>query len=144
MSHDRINYLEILHDHGLRMTPQRQVVLEAICTANGHATIQEIYYQSKQIDQSIDRSTVYRSLDLFVNLGITVTAESLAGEKTYELVQENRHHHLICAICGQELEIDPSLVSSFYQQINNFYGYLVEMDHLILHGTCPGCREPGG
>lgn len=141
MTHNKINYLEIFRQHGLRVTKQRQAILDAICMADGHATVAQIYRQAKALDESIDRSTIYRTLDVFVELGIVVAAEDLKRERVYELVKENPHHHLICKQCGHDLDIENQLVDEFYRSLKGRYNFKVSMDHLIVFGVCPQCSE---
>jgi len=141
MTHNKINYLETLHKNRRRLTRQRQVILDAICQADGHATIGEVYYRAKKYDENLDRSTVYRSLDLFVDLGIVIVAENIDGERTYELVKESRHHHLICSECGNAVEIEDDVVENFYQALRYEYKYKVDMDHLIVFGICLDCFD---
>lgn len=141
MTHNKINYLELFHENGYRITRQRQVILDAICQADGHVTIGEIYFQSKKLGKNIDRSTIYRSLDLFVKLGLVITGEKSDGEQIYEMVKESRHHHLFCKVCGNEVEIDNKMVDGFYKQLSFTYGYEVVMDHLIVFGVCSKCSN---
>jgi Fur family ferric uptake transcriptional regulator len=139
MSHNRLNYLDRLREQGYRLTKQRQVVLEAICQADGHATVGEVFFRARRIEKSIDRSTVYRAINLFVRVGLVNAAETENGERTYEIVQEEHHHHLICKQCGTDIEIENRLVAEFYQGLNVAYGYQVAMDHLIVFGVCARC-----
>lgn len=141
MSHNKINYLEIFHRNGYRVTDQRQVILDAICEADGHTSVGEIYYRAKKLDNGINRSTIYRGLDVLVELGIVNVAEDVNGEKVYELVREQPHHHLICRTCGQDIEIENSVIEEFYQHLQTQYNYKVEMDHLIIFGVCPKCTN---
>jgi Fur family ferric uptake transcriptional regulator len=141
MTHNKINYLDLFHKNGFRITRQRQVVLDAICQADGHITIGEIYYQSKKLDNNIDRSTIYRSLDLLVKLGLVITGEKNNSEQTYEMIKENHHHHLICKVCGNDVEIENKLVDDFYTEIGNAYNYEIVMDHLIIFGVCKKCSD---
>lgn len=141
MTHNKINYLELFHEKGFRITRQRQVILDAICQADGHITIREIYYRAKKLDKNIDRSTVYRSLDLFVQLGLVIPGEKNDGEQTYEMVKESHHHHLICTICGKDVEIEHEVVDDFYIQLSSIYDYEVVMDHLIVLGVCSKCSS---
>jgi Fur family ferric uptake transcriptional regulator len=141
MTHNKINYLETLHQNGHRLTRQREVILDAICQSDGHATIGEVYYRSKKLDDSLDRSTVYRSLDLFVKLGIVISGETIDGVRTYELAKESRHHHLICTQCGNAVEIEDTVVDDFYQFLRTEYKYEVDMDHLIVFGICFDCSN---
>lgn len=141
MTHKTLDYIESLHKNGYRRTRQRQSILDAICLTEGHSTISEIYYRARNIDESLDRSTVYRSLSLFVKLGIVIVAENMNGDRTYELVQDNRHHHLICSMCSNEIEIDNRIVDNFYQQVGNMYNFSIAMDHLIVYGVCDICSN---
>ena len=141
MTHNKINYLDIFHKNGFRITRQRQVILDAICHADAHVTIGEIYYQSKKLDNNIDRSTIYRSLDLFQKLGLVVPGERNKGEQTYEMVQEYRHHHLICKICGKDVELESNVVIKFFNSIGSIHDFEVDMDHLIVLGICQKCSR---
>ena len=136
MSHNKLDYLDKLREQGFRLTKQRQAILDAVCQADGHATIGEVLYQAKVIEPGIDRSTVYRTVNLFVKLGLVIVAETESRERTYEIVKEEHHHHLICKKCGVDIEIESRLVEEFYQGLNTEYGYQVEMDHLIVFGVC--------
>ena len=139
MTHNKIDYLEIFHKNGYRVTNQRQVILDAICDADGHATVAEIYYLAKKLDSGIDRSTIYRVLDVLVELGIVNCAEGMNGERVYEMVKEQPHHHLICKNCGHDIEIENQIIEEFYLNLQTAYNYEVEMDHLIVFGICSIC-----
>ena len=140
MSHNKLNYLELFHKNGYRVTRQRQAILEALCQADGHATIGEIYYLAKALDAGINRSTIYRSLEVFSKLGLVLYGEGVDGERVYELAKEH-HHHLICKSCGQEIEIDNWILEDFRQILGSEYDYDVEIEHLIVFGTCPKCSN---
>ncbi len=139
MTHDKMNYLEIFHEKGYRLTRQRQAVLDALCQADGHAKVGEIYYRVKKLDERIDRSTVYRSLDAFIQLGLAISGEDSNGERVFELIKEQHHHHLVCSECGNDIEVENEVVDNFYQQLQDLYKYEVKMDHLIVFGVCPEC-----
>lgn len=141
MTHNKINYLEVFHKHGYRVTRQRQVILDAICQANGHSSAAEIFYLARKLDESIDRSTIYRTLEVFVELGLVNRGENAEGIRVYEFIQEEPHHHLICKHCGVEIDIENQIVNDFYLELQQHYHYSVEMDHLIVFGVCPGCNQ---
>jgi Fur family ferric uptake transcriptional regulator len=141
MTHTNLDYIDTLHKNGYRITKQRQNILDAICLAEGHATIGEIYYRARKFDENIDRSTIYRSLELFVKLGLVIIANNFNGSRTYELVQDHNHHHLICTLCRNEIEIDNKIVDNFYQQMGNNYNFNISMDHLIVYGICAACAD---
>lgn len=141
MTHNKINYLEMFHEKGYRLTRQRQAILDALCQSDGHVTVGEIYYRVKMLDSRIDRSTVYRALDAFIQLGLAICAEDVSGERVYELIKERHHHHLICSECGNDIEVENMVVEDFYRQLRDLYHYEIKMDHLIVFGICSNCLK---
>ena len=63
------------------------------------------------------------------------------GVREFELLDEARHHHLICLACRHMTEFDDVLVEPLRAQIRNQYGFEAGIDHLALFGICPGCAE---
>ena len=140
MPHQTLNYIDILHSHGCRVTHQRRVILDAICAGRTHTTFGEIYTRVREIDDSIDRSTLYRTLELFLDLGLIVSAERDQGEKVYEIIKPEPHHHLICKHCGLEIEIDHDIVKDLFESIWLVHQFSIQMDHLTFYGSCPQCE----
>ncbi|MBK8023837.1 MAG: transcriptional repressor [Chloroflexi bacterium] len=140
MSHQQVEVEEILHAAGHRVTPQRLLILDAVCAANGHTTLGAVYARVRRIDSSIDRSTLYRTLRLFVELGLVVSADTGDGETYYEIAKPQRHHHLVCRRCGREQEIDDALLEGMFDQIFRQHGFRADSDHLVLFGLCSDCR----
>jgi Fur family transcriptional regulator, ferric uptake regulator len=141
MTHHSIDYEGIIHAAGYRVTPQRIDILDAVCAGGGHTTLGEIYARVRQVDPSIDRSTLYRTLKLFVELGLVVLADMGDGETYYEIAKPHRHHHLICRQCRKEQEIEHSLLQPMFDQVYQQYGFRADSDHLVLFGICGECQR---
>lgn len=146
MAHQTLDYVSILHAHGYRVTQQRRAILDAICEGEGHTTLGEIYARTRAVDPSIDRSTLYRTLDLFGEVGLVVSAEVAQGERVYEIVKPERHHHLVCSGCGAQVEISHAIVKDLFEALECAHQFAIHSDHLILRGTCADCAgsEPAG
>jgi Fe2+ or Zn2+ uptake regulation protein len=140
MSHEKIDYIAVLHQHGHRMTPQRQAILDGLCAVGEHASFNQIFYQARQLDAFLDPSTVYRALELFVDLGLVVSAKNMVGEEVYEIAHTSPHHHAICRECGLEIKIDNAIVRQFFNQVQTKHDLIIDMDHLIVYGHCPQCQ----
>lgn len=140
MSHNTIDYREIIRSSGHRVTPQRISILDAMCESSGHTTLGEIYARVRQIDKAIDRSTLYRTLKLFANLGLVVSADTGDGETYYEFAKPQHHHHLVCRSCGKEQEIGQEVMQSMFEQVEREYQFRVDTDHLVLFGLCSDCQ----
>lgn len=141
MTHQNLDYFQVLRSHGYRVTPQRMTILDAICEGKGHSTLGAIYARARKQDAQIDMSTVYRAVELFQTLGLVVSVDFDGHEKGYEIAKPEPHHHLVCKICKQEFDIDNLAVSDFYERLRSDYGYDVTMDHLVLTGVCPNCQK---
>ncbi len=141
MSHESMDYEGILHASGHRVTPQRVLILDAVCDGGGHTTLKQVCNRVRHMDATIDQSSVYRALKLFVELGLVVSAETAAGETVYEIPKPQPHHHLVCRICGKEEEIGPDALEGTVAFVCKHYGFAVDVEHLVLTGVCKDCRE---
>ncbi len=138
MSHEEIDYIEIMRANGHRVTPQRLIVLDAVCEAGPHATFGEIYRRVKEADCTIDSSTIYRALEFLCEVGLVISAD--IGETVYEIAGKTPHHHLVCVKCGAVVTLDHSLVSPLFDRIKQQLGFQVQTDHLVFRGLCANCR----
>jgi Fur family ferric uptake transcriptional regulator len=68
MSHDRTECAVQIREQGFRVTPQRLLLLDAICEGNGHTTFDEIYRRVRSKAPGINQATVYRTLDFLCDL----------------------------------------------------------------------------
>jgi Fe2+ or Zn2+ uptake regulation protein len=140
MSHENVQWEEMLRRAGYRATRQRGLILDAICAGAGHTTLGEIFARASRLDSSLDRSTVYRSLKAFIDAGLVVVANTGDGEMAYEISRPEAHHHLVCRQCGWEHEIDASLLVDMFDRVEAQHGFEIVTDHLVLFGTCAQCR----
>ncbi len=139
MSHHHIAYEDVLRAAGHRVTPQRILILDAVCDGASHTTLGEIYARVRVHNPSIDRSTLYRTLKLYVELGLVVSAEPGDGEIYYEIAKPQRHHHLVCRKCGRGQEIDHAIIHSMFDQLREVYRFSADSDHLVIMGICADC-----
>ncbi len=97
--------LQVLIDqarqHGVRMTRQRAIILQALCELGGHASAEDVYEQATLHRRDVDLSTVYRTLERLRDLRILSQTDLGRGYAEYEIVADQPHHHLICQGCGR-------------------------------------------
>ncbi len=141
MSHTRHDYAAEMRRRGFRVTPQRQIILDAICEAGGHTTADEIYNRVQAKSSAINRATVYRTLDFLCEMRLVVAAHVGSGPMVYELAGEEPHHHLICRTCGHTESIGHDIVQQWFAQVEQATSFTVDMDHLVLFGLCEQCRR---
>jgi Fur family transcriptional regulator, ferric uptake regulator len=139
MSHTSRNYSRILRDAGYRVTDQREVILDAVCAGGGHSTLKEIFARAQNAIPSIDLSSVYRTLKLFVDVGLVVIGMTSDGEAVYEIPQDHPHHHLICQRCGAESEMTHDIIETLFATLKERYGFTTTSNHLVFFGICEHC-----
>lgn len=131
---------------GFRVTPQRQMILDAICEGGGHSTPDEIYARVRAKAPAINRATVYRNLDFLCEMRLVVAAR-IGDHMLYEIAGETPHHHLVCRTCGKVERVGHDTVKAFFAKVEREHNFKIDMDHVALFGLCPRCRraeERGG
>ncbi|MDH2426968.1 Fur family transcriptional regulator [Sphaerisporangium sp. TRM90804] len=131
---------EELRARGYRVTPQRQLVLEAVARL-GHATPEDICGEVQETARGINISTVYRTLELLEELGMVTHTHLGHGAPTYHLASEADHVHLVCRECGNVTEIRPELVQNLVATLDNELGFTTDVHHLTVFGQCRDCRS---
>jgi Fe2+ or Zn2+ uptake regulation protein len=141
MSHTQIDLGRLLHNQGYRLTPQRQMVLDAVCEAHGHATAEEIYERVQEKSEAVNRATIYRTLKFLRGMNLIVSTTLPEGGVEYEMAGPKPHHHLVCHECGADVEITNDLFSDLIETISDQYEFQVDTTHLSLYGLCSYCQE---
>lgn len=144
MTHNLLNWEDLLRKSGHRVTRQRGVILDEVCRSGGHVSLGEVYAHAHRADPTLDRSTVYRALKLFIDIDLVVAADTGDGETYYEIKHPQQHHHLVCRTCGVEQEVDDTVLGAMFDQVRRQQGFQVETDHLVLFGTCAACLSEAG
>jgi Fur family ferric uptake transcriptional regulator len=130
---------EELRAKGYRVTPQRQLVLEAV-TALEHGTPEEICTAVQRTAQGVNISTVYRTLELLEALGMVKHAHLGHGPPTYHLAVEAEHVHLVCRGCGAVRDVRPSVADGLVETLRGEHGFETDVHHLTVYGVCGDCR----
>ncbi|SDQ80869.1 Fur family transcriptional regulator [Thermostaphylospora chromogena] len=130
---------EELRARGYRVTPQRQLVLEAVKELE-HATPEAICSRVRQTARGVNISTVYRTLELLEELGMVTHTHLGHGAPTYHLATEADHVHLVCRDCGEIQEISPEMVQSMVTTLDRELGFETDVHHLTVFGRCSRCK----
>jgi Fur family ferric uptake transcriptional regulator len=128
-----------LKTKGLKLTPQRRLILDIIHDTHTHLTAEDIlnYVQSKA--PGVNKSTVYRTLELLEELGCVFKSE-IDNKFIYHHAEEGHHHHLVCRSCGRSIECSEDLFLPIDATIREKYGFKADLKHLVISGLCRNCR----
>ncbi len=129
---------EALRARGLRLTAQRQMVLDAVRTLE-HATPEQIHAKVRRAAAGVNITTVYRTLELLEDLGLVTHTHLSHGAPTYHAAGERAHVHLVCHECGAVDEAPRELLEPLAVQLERERGFLLDIGHVALFGICPRC-----
>jgi Fur family transcriptional regulator, ferric uptake regulator len=131
---------DLLHARGSRVTPQRQLVIEQVMATRGHIVPETIYTAVSRRFPNINRSTVYRTLQLLENMGLISHAHVEEGSTRYHRAEDRTHMHLACNGCGGVQEIDDlSVGEPLRDALAERYGFQSDLTHLAIAGRCRSC-----
>jgi Fur family ferric uptake transcriptional regulator len=131
-----------LHAQGYRLTPQRQMILQAVRQADDHVTPDEVYASVHRQNPAISRATIYRTLDFLCEIRL-IHALYWGGQMYYEISNNQPHHHLVCRACGGMLECEPVLLQMLFEAVEKKHHFTIDMDHVALFGLCQQCGGSG-
>ncbi|WP_052021263.1 Fur family transcriptional regulator [Actinokineospora spheciospongiae] len=123
----------------MRMTPQRQLVLDALLELE-HATPEQVCQHVQRTTPTVNITTVYRTLELLESLAVVRHTHLGHGAPTYS-VHEHEHVHLVCHRCGHVDEAERAVMDELCGTLRARHGFHLDASHLALSGTCRACSQ---
>lgn len=139
MSPQDVGWMGRLRASGYRVTPQRQLVLEAVQRLD-HATPERILTEVQRTAEGVNLSTVYRTLEVLESVGLVTHAHIGHGSPAYHSVSEQAHIHLVCGRCGKVQSVDAAVAEPFARTLGERTGFVTDISHVSLHGLCADCQ----
>jgi len=134
-------FLATLERSSHRLTRPRRMVARLVAGQAGHFTAADLLAHPHARGGGIGRATVFRALDLFVELGLLERLDLPTGEHAYVACRPDHHHHLVCSRCGRSTDVQDEGLRDVVEGIARRTGYLIADHRLELYGTCPACRS---
>lgn len=134
---------ELIRESGYRLTPQRQLLLDLLRRQQVFLDADQLYALAVQHEGDTSLATVYRTLQLFVDLGL-VEARYLDPEhkrEYYRIVGGLEYHYMTCRGCGVMVPLDPKLVEEVAQRWADQHGMTLLTAHACLTGYCQECTQ---
>ena len=132
-------YVSQLHARGFRMTSQRLAILHTLRQAGTHLSPREVYRQAKQELPGLTEPTVYRTLEFLAENGLVRPSQTGNGHLMYEIAGSD-HHHIVCRMCGDEIEVEHAVLEHLYRKLESTSGYVRIDSHMTFFGLCPACQ----
>ena len=131
-----------LRERGHRLTLQRQLVFETVLGCPGHICAEHILAEVSERRPSLqmDKTTVYRTLDLLVELGLVREHRCGEGAAQYEPAARGPHNHLLCSRCGTLHNLDEAVASVLRSTVFGAHAFALDLDAYPIVGVCASCR----
>lgn len=130
--------LRQLRENGLRTTGPRRAVVEDALARPGRFTASDIVDALRP--RGVGRATVFRTLDLLVELGILQRLHT-DSQHAYTVCSPRHHHHLVCRGCDTVDEIESPSAERLVRAIAERAGFQIEGHLIEIVGLCRRCQE---
>lgn len=132
-----------LKQRGVRLTRQRQILLELIDKSGRHLNAEELYHLAKEKDPKLNRVTVYRTLKMLKQGGLVDELDLMhveGDQHYYETRLKQEHAHVICLRCGKVEEFFGEPLQRLRQQVEATFGFEVILARTEVGGYCSHCQ----
>lgn len=123
----------------MKYSRQRDLILETLRSLPVHPTAEELHAQIKPIMPSLSLGTVYRNLNLLVELGTIRRLDTAGSTSARYDGRHDEHCHLVCTICKSIIDMDLELFTQFDAAVANHTGFEVAEHEIVLKGVCAAC-----
>ena len=127
-----------IHDRGLRMTKQREAILEELRKVASHPRADEIHQRVRLRMPNVSFGTVYRNLRILKELGEVLELDYGRSSSRYDGNPAN-HYHFACDVCGRVFDIDAPVNTRVNKEVSDRTGFLVTRHRTEFYGTCREC-----
>jgi Fur family ferric uptake transcriptional regulator len=124
----------------MRLTAQRQIILEELSKVKTHPTASELYDMVRQRLPRIGLGTVYRNLELMADNGMILKLEVGGTQKRFDATTDT-HYHIRCTGCGRVDDIDTPVMENLVKAAAESTSYQVVGHHVEFTGICPDCQQ---
>ncbi len=125
---------------GYRLTEPRRAIAQLIADRQGHFTAADLVSEARARRLRLGRATIFRSLELFNELGLVERLDLPTGEHAYVPCVPAHHHHAVCSRCGRTTRVDDAGLDAMLGELGARTGFRIESHRLELYGVCPACR----
>lgn len=130
-----------LRESGLRLTPQRLAIYQALVERHDHPTAQQLHLDLAERLPSLSPATVYNTLQALVEQGL-VDELGEAGDGAIHYDGDVAPHlNLVCTRCHRIDDLYDPALAGMRDEVAERSGYAIHGARLVFYGLCPACRE---
>lgn len=130
-----------LRRRGYRITPQREMIINALSGSAMHMSAEEVYIEVNKLTQALNLATVYRTLEMLWEEGLICRNDLGEGRIVYSTHGHGPHLHLVCRMCNKIIEASPEILNPIERILQDKYDFKADLEHLSIFGKCKECSE---
>jgi len=143
---DKLREVELfsryLKEKDLKLTAQREVILEAFLEQKGHVSAEDLFQKAREKQSTVGFATVYRTLKHLTQCGLARELDFGDGRIQYEPDYNRQHHdHMICTQCGTYIEFMNPQIEELQEQVSRKHGFKITHHRMQLYGLCQKCQK---
>jgi Fur family transcriptional regulator, ferric uptake regulator len=124
----------------LYSTRSREQIVNLLRSERRYLSAAAIHRILRSLGVGISLSTVYRTLDLLVSMGVASSRSDGQGELTYVFCTVEHHHHAICRKCGHVEDVDCAAMEAFSELLRQHHAFELDEHSLEFYGRCARCQ----
>ncbi|MSU20889.1 MAG: transcriptional repressor [Pedosphaera sp.] len=138
-------FMEFLTKKNLRVTSQRQAIIDTAFGTDEHFTADQLLEWSRDRDKSVSRATVYRTLPLLTESGLVREMDFGKNYKFYDpnYAEHPNHNHIICQDCEKIVEFESEKIAKLEDEISHRLGFSMKTQRLQITGNCDELKKLG-
>ena len=136
---------------GYRITASREAILDILSQTSEHLSAEDVYLTVHRTYPNIGLTTIYRTLELLVRMGLVFKFDFGDGRARYELAEgpkgKMHHHHLVCTDCGRVIDYtdfvddEMEMLGRTEKGLSKRFKFKIT-NHLIqFYGLCDQCQK---
>ena len=138
-------FLAFLEQKNLRITSQRRAIVDTVFGTDQHFNAEQLLEWAREIDESVSRATVYRTLPLLTESGLVHEMDFGKDYKIYDpnYADHPNHNHIICDDCDKVVEFESPQLDTLENEISQNLGFHVKTQQLRINASCDEMKKLG-
>jgi len=138
-------FLAFLEQKNLRITSQRRAIVDTVFGTDQHFNAEQLLEWAREIDESVSRATVYRTLPLLTESGLVHEMDFGKEYKIYDpnYAEHPNHNHIICDDCDKVVEFESKQLDTLEHEISQNLGFQVKTQQLRINASCDEMKKLG-
>lgn len=135
------DFPQLIHQAGLRVTPQRVAICQLLANTETHPTANDVFLELKDKYPSLSLATIYNTLDVLVGMGAVNALGSIGDDKVHFDGNTSPHINLACIKCHKIVDLHTKEINQLDEEINQRSGFKVMGSRVLYYGVCPDCQK---